>query len=237
MNGVYAYSDAYQQFTGFREGCCTFPILYNLFHTWPLRDSNLRRKNFVQLNVLVNKPFNLRMHKQLRSKDEFSTRQLSLLSFADDTTLLVCGSNYTTLEDLLCDTLADWKEAIKPSKTKRLMIGRAGREAERPCVDSAKLLGAWLQDDAGYSTEDLKRLEGARAIWRCLYRQLPRYGLTHAMKAALCRRLLIRTLEDNIVRENPVDQYFCASGFCRKLKYSIYMSIYGIYIIIYNYIY
>ena len=32
------YSDVYQQLTGFREGCCTSPILYNLFHTWPLRD-------------------------------------------------------------------------------------------------------------------------------------------------------------------------------------------------------
>ena len=207
------YSDAYQQLTGFREGCCTSPILYSLFHTWALHDFNLRRKDFVQLNVLANKPFNLRMHKQLRSKDKFSTRQLSLLSFADDATLLARGSNYATLEDLLCETLAEWKETIKPAKTKRLMIGRAGREVERPCVDSAKLLGAWLQDDAGYATEDLKRLEGARAIWRSLYRQLPRYGLTPAMKGRVVQAAVIRSLlystESRVVSAATMKKWQC----------------------------
>ena len=134
------------------------------------------------------------MHKQLRAKDEFPTCQLSLLSFADDTTLLARGSDYASLEDLLCDTLQEWKETIKPSKTKRMMIGRSGREVDRPFVDHAKLLGAWLQDDAGYAVEDAKRLEGARALWRSLCRQLPRYGLTPAMKGRVVQAAVVRSL-------------------------------------------
>ena len=187
-------SDTYQQLTGFREGCCTSPVLYNLYHTWPLRDFNKRRHESLQLQCIHDKPFNLRMHKQQRKGDCVLTKQLSLLSFADDTTLLARGNNYQELEDLLCATLADWKETIKPQKTKRLMVGVAGRSTDRPCVEAAKLLGSWLQDNAGYATEDCKRLEAARAIWRSLYKQFPRFSLTAKQKGRVVHATVIRNL-------------------------------------------
>lgn len=134
------------------------------------------------------------MHKQQRKGDCVLTKQLSLLSFADDTTLLARGNNYQELEDLLCATLADWKETIKSQKTKRLMVGVAGRSTDRPCVEAAKLLGSWLQDNADYATEDCKRLEAARAIWRSLYKQFPRFGLTAKQKGRVVHATVIRSL-------------------------------------------
>jgi hypothetical protein len=161
-------SDPCEQLTGFREGCCTSPILYNLFHAWPLLDFNQKRKDFVEICTLPGKPFNTRMKKQLRKKDNMQKHNLSLVSLADDTTLLARGHHFVELENLLCQTLADWKETVKPQKTQRLMIGRSGRELDHSFADSAKLLGSWFQDTGSYQLEDDKRLERARAVWRSL---------------------------------------------------------------------
>ena len=91
---------------------------------------------------------------------------LSLVSFADDTTLLARGHSLVELENLLCQTLADWKETVKPQKTQRLMIGRSGRELDHSFADSVKLLVSWFQDTGSYQLEDDKRLERARAVLR-----------------------------------------------------------------------
>ena len=73
-------SDSYEQQTGFREGCCTSPVLYNLFHSFPLKDFDQRRKKHLSLLTLPDtKPFNLRMHKQCRSSDKPQSMSVSLV--------------------------------------------------------------------------------------------------------------------------------------------------------------
>ena len=131
------------------------------------------------------------MKKQLRKQDRVQKHALSLVCFADDGTLLARGHNYAELEALLCQTLADWKETVKPQKTKRLMIGRSSRELDHSFADSAKLLGSWFQDTGSYQLEDDKRLERARAVWRSLYFQLPRFGVSVKIKGRVVQAAVV----------------------------------------------
>ena len=97
------------------------------------------------------------------------------------------------LENLLCQTLADWKETVKPQKTQRLMIGRSGRELDHSFADSVKLLVSWFQDTGSYQLEDDKRLEKARAVLRSLYFQLPRFGVSAKTKGRVVQAAVVRS--------------------------------------------
>ena len=192
--GRQGLSSDYQQVTGFREGCCTSPILYNIYHSFPLKDFDMRRTDKLLVRTLPKKPFNLRMHKQLRKDDNPVDILISLLSFADDTTMLSRGEHALALEDLLTQTLQDWGETVKPSKTNRLLVGRCQNAPDHLFTSAVRLLGGWLESMGGYQVDDDKRLLAARAIWRSLCKQLPRYGLSVRMKGQIVKASVLRSL-------------------------------------------
>ena len=99
-------SESHQQQTGFREGCCTSPILYNLFHAFAVRDFEGRSKQKLQLCQIPDRAFNIRTHKRPVRGEQIVLRELLLLLFADDTTLLTRKSCYAQQERLLGETLA-----------------------------------------------------------------------------------------------------------------------------------
>ena len=84
----------------------------------------MRRSEKLLVRTLPEKPFNLRMHKQLRKADNPVDILLSLLSFADDTIMVSRGADSVALDEPLTQTLQDWGETVKPSKTNRLLVGR-----------------------------------------------------------------------------------------------------------------
>lgn len=176
------------QATGFREGCCTSPILYSIYHSFPLKDFDMRRSEKLLVRTLPEKPFNLRMHKQLRKADNPVDILLSLLSFADDTIMVSRGADSVALDEPLTQTLQDWGETVKPSKTNRLLVGRRQNGPDHLFTSAVRLLGGWLESMGGYQVDDDKRLLAARAIWRSLCKQLPRYGLSVRMKGQIVKR-------------------------------------------------
>ncbi len=88
-------SEPYQQATGFREGCATSPILYNLVHSFALKDFEQRCQSHLSLFSLPDHPFNLRMTKQLTQQRIPHAISLLLVMFADDTSMFARGSNHS----------------------------------------------------------------------------------------------------------------------------------------------
>ena len=204
-------SEPYRQQTGFREGCCTSPILYNIFHSFAVRDFEQRCAARLQLQYIPERPFNIRMHKHPARGEQALLKELLLLLFADDTTLLTRMSRYADQEQLLGDTLSEWKEYLKPAKTKRLAVGYAPASVESPFQGSVKLLGSLLSHDASYQAEDDRRLQAAKLLWRSVHRQLPRFGLSGRQKGAVVGCTVVRCLtygtESRVVRQSTLRKW------------------------------
>ena len=102
-------SDPYRLSRGFREGCCSSPGCYSIFHDSCMQ--HFRRTAFdflqqlgtspVRLGYDFGRPFHKRKYKP---KGEMKHRPLLDITFADDTSLICRVSTQEPLEQLLDKT-------------------------------------------------------------------------------------------------------------------------------------
>ena len=220
-------SQPYKLTAGFREGCSTSPGLYTIFHDFVMQDfakrlDALRKEcpgHFVELHSLWGRRFNRRVNRSNRPRSRMlqnSTEQLQVwkllsIMFADDTSLLLRESGREEAERLLASTLRDWGEVIKPSKTKRVLIHPSGADERKGFHRNARLLGGILSYDGLYAQDDAHRLQCAKRIWRNLYQQMPRYGLSPRMQGRRVEAAVIRALvfgtESRVVSSATLHQW------------------------------
>lgn len=116
-------SDAYRLQRGFREGCCSSPGCYSIFHDQVMRIFRDKALTFLRVNGSLpvtlehkcHRPFNKRAYRPRRSSD-VGVRTLLDLTFADDTSMLCRTGVRPALEALLEETLTAWGEEIKQTK-------------------------------------------------------------------------------------------------------------------------
>ena len=197
-------SDSFSMALGFREGCCSSPALYNLWHCLAMKhyrkleDELLTdaQQQALHLQGIPGRPFHLRVRGVPQKNRHLLQRvRLGGVTFADDTSLCCRLSTCQAQEALLRTTLEQWGETIKDAKTKRLVVGA---EPTNPVpfatVESAKLLGGHFQADGGYSIDDSHRLSRAKTLWRSLKRKLPSFGLNRRLRGRLISASVIRCL-------------------------------------------
>ena len=193
-------SASYKLDRGFREGCCSSPGLYSVYHDTVMKQFRkqalqlLRTRNLqtVTLRHVWGRPFHKRVYKPHKHYGEEDALKLLDITFADDTSLLCRERARPLLEEQLQSTLSAWGEEIKASKTKRLLVC-----SEVPAVDfkqSARLLGGWLSHTGLHEKDDKVRLAAARRVWSKLHRQLPRYCLPDRVVGRLIEAAVIRSL-------------------------------------------
>ena len=196
-------SDVFSMMLGFREGCCSSPPLYNLWHCLAMQHYRRLEENFLsepqraelELQGLPGRPFHLRVRGIPRTNRQSIQRvRLGGVTFADDTSLCCRRSTCEQQEQVLRQTLEQWGEVIKETKTKRLLVGPSTDSPEFSTVDSAKLLGGFFQPDGSYKVEDAHRLARAKMLWRTLKRQLPRFGLNRKLRGRLISAAVVRCL-------------------------------------------
>ena len=201
-------SDFYSLAGGLREGCSTSPCLYTLFHDHAMMDfacraqalRDLHPEQFVELHSWCGRPLNRRMNRHLlpgpaklaKSPWSCDVVQLLELTFADDTMVFCREAVRTQLENLLQDTLSDWGETLKGSKTQRLGIHSG--DTPEGFTSSARLLGGILEVSGHYKLDDERRLTSAKKLWSRLCKQLPRFGLPDRLLGQLIQTCIVRAL-------------------------------------------
>ena len=188
--------DPYKMLRGFREGCPSSPILFNLYHTQAINHFKERSKTVLQPMVRLHshegrslKNAAQHRHSCVRPTDPsqgsndhtvVATDILELL-FADDSSAVMHINDFVLGEDLLNETFAWWGEDIHADKTERLAFGVSAAEmstiSDRSWTNTLKFLGAWFSHDMDMDCDSDKRMTKSRILWSRLYKQVNRLGL------------------------------------------------------------
>ena len=134
-----------------------------------------------------------RHQQELREHGELlDTLNLLVALFADDTTLITRRSRASDIENLAVQTLADWGQTVHPRKTERVVIQTA--PPPQGCEHHLRFLGAWLEPDGRTGADTDHRLSKAKSLWRKVYAQLPRLGLSPSVQARLAQATVVASL-------------------------------------------
>ena len=190
--GRQGLSEEYTQTTGFREGCCTSPILYNIYHSFPLRDFDQRRSG----KVLLRYGLCLISLSTYGCTNRFVRLIIPLMSYFPFFHLQMTQP---------------WLVAVQSLRPSNCCLSRLSVSGVRQSSPARPIgfwwdaltihhpIGLFLQFvcwvvGSNLWVDDDKRLLAARAIWRSLCRQLPRYGLSVCMKGQIVRASVLRSL-------------------------------------------
>jgi hypothetical protein len=219
----------YKMLRGFREGCPSSPVCFNIFHTFPIK---VFRGLVWSDEVPV---FTSQVGRNLASatrhgpprdrpgKDdgpaaaETLTFQLLELLFADDTSVFQKLTKFRDTEATLQQVLARWGEDLHSGKTERLPLGvtpeTAARHTGEVWQDAVRFLGAWLANDSSCSRDSKERLKAAKRVWNKLCRQTGRLNLpcrtlgllfTAAVEGSLLYACEVRTYSAKEIQEYQV---------------------------------
>ena len=184
------YSLPFSLPVGLREGCPSSPVLFNLVYSAVVQSYLQLRASRgslgIRLGSLEGTPIHARrgtgapgarLAKKLGKPIEFM--DLQDLLFADDSNCLGRADEHEQAESDFLACLEEWASSVNPKKTERIQF-RPGSSAAQPKLfaSAARFVGAWIQEDGLHDVDTDKRLSAANNVWKRLYRQLPRLGLT-----------------------------------------------------------
>ena len=195
------FSAPFHATKGFREGCPSSPVLFNLFHTVPMQDfvtqvSHKWSQPGIQLQCNTRTHIAKRARKSTCEEPENDPLQevLNLLVtlFADDTSIITRQSRAGEIERVAVDTLRSWGQTVHPQKTERLLLTHS--PPPDGCESHVRFLGSWFQHNGLMHIDTDKRLHAAKHMWRKVYSQLPRLGLPVTTQCRLVRATVVACL-------------------------------------------
>ena len=197
-------SEPFQLKRGFKEGCPSSCVQYNLYHTAPINEYEELCEEIgggvavtVSNSTDVYPPGGITGKKLIRESATWPTVWINMISFADDTNMIHRESKADERRAALTQTLADWGETVHPDKWQHMRCSKRdeGREGmEDFWQRSIEMLGSWLTEDGSVEKEIAERIAKARKLWGLVYRRLPKLGLTTKQKGSVVQACIISSL-------------------------------------------
>lgn len=187
-------SAVYELARGLREGCPTSCVLYNLVHNvalWLL----LHKQTFNSGVAIASRiPRPLPRSREEPPDDEMLQMILKVIGFADDTTTPTRYLEAEATERGVRELFASLGETVHPGKTERIRAQPWSQDAPPGFVKSVRLVGGWLDCDGGAREDTSRRIKAARLVWRKVWKQLPRLGLSDKVKGRVLEATVVACL-------------------------------------------
>ena len=194
-------SEWFQLSRGLREGCPSSPAEFNIFHSHAMAHFHQRMEAVfpgegVPIGCTESRPLRWGGQRTTSSRnDAVEMFQLLEVLFADDTNMMTRARVRAETEGILESTMEAWGQKIAPQKYERLHVGNRFKEEESHLYnESVRFLGAWLSGDGKFDRDTEERLNRAKAVWRRIFAQLPRWGLKPITLGRLVSSTVLATL-------------------------------------------
>ena len=186
-------STPYKLLRGFREGCPSSCAAYNIVHNVGLWLLTKGPDAFSGIEC-QRAPSTAPLPRTGKWVDclQSQTVQCQLLGFADDTSALCRLSEAAEVEERMIKTFMELGEKVHPGKTERMAFGMSSPPPG--FVKEMRLVGGWFSSDGHGQKDTEKHIHSARLIWRKLYKQLPRLGISPNTKGMVIRSIVYSSL-------------------------------------------
>ena len=202
-------SSEYEADKGLREGCPSSPPFFNLYHQGVMEDFRIRRRQLAQQTghkpgiqwvVKADGRIDHGVHSREHLRNKAVTVTLADVGFADDTCLMGEAEEMRGAEQLLENSMKDWREKVHPGKTEGLRLsarGRAPFDVRDKGEDAVvRHVGGRLMETGGQQSDTSRRrssgfhkIAKAARSWqfgaRSQQRKMPRSIRVKIMKAVL----------------------------------------------------
>ena len=165
------YSSPWFTERGLREGCPSSPVLFNVFHTFIMRNFRIKRAQLAtSLSLPPGLPWQYKVDGRLSRTGQSKlcgrgivNMSLGDVEYADDTQICGLEEEVAMAEKLFAATLTDWEQQENVDKREKLIIctGRRGKTEVLNKFEqkTVKHLGAFLDDSADYWPDTKKRVQ------------------------------------------------------------------------------
>jgi len=210
-------SDPYQLLRGLREGCPSSCAVFNLLQDHVLQEIKQRLADKgIAVKSSEDRPL---PRGSPDAEGAIIEHLLCVLGFADDTTGITTRENQPEVEATIIEIMEAHGAKVNRGKLERLATGHK-QDIEKDWVQKLRYLGVYIDMDGSNDTDTFERIQGARRVWRALWRQLPRLKVPPEVKgriieATVCASLLYGC-EIRSFTEADIEKYRRFLGRCYR---------------------
>ena len=184
VKSQHSVSSSWNPERGLREGCPTFPVLFNLFHQMVIEIAETKRR---QLGNQSRKkvgiewswlPGKLPSNNQYgRYNSEAKQTNITMSLFVDDTTILGTKDELEQGCKIIKDVMTSFEEKDNEAKEEKLALGEISSHGNR-------MLGSWINPKVGAQN----RIKRAGHLWGKVRPQLVKSKMSKNQKAVVIQR-------------------------------------------------